>query len=228
MSFIASAIVGAGALSAGASIWGANTAADAQKSATNSAIGAQEGMFQQAQQSLNPFINFGQAQLPTLQQLLTPGPNQNSTLQQLPGYQFNFTQGEKGVTNQATMNGLSGNALTAGANYASGLANSTFFPYLSALQNSAQIGSGAASSLASGAITTGQGIGSSISGLGQAEAGAAIGTGNAIGGLGNTMSNVALLNGLTGGKLLGGGGLNGGANVNQYAQNGQTAGQASG
>lgn len=227
MSFVASAIIGAGTLGAGASIYGSMMGANAQKSATNSAINAQEGMFQQAQSAIQPYSNFGQSLMPTLQSLLTPGPNQNATLQNLPGYQFNFTQGEKGVTNQATMSGLSGNALTAGANYASGLANSTFFPYLSALQGGVSTGSSAASSLGGLATSTGSSIGSNITGLGNAQAASNIGIGNAVGSLGSTIGNTALLNSLSGNKLFGGpSGLNG--SVNQYANSGSSAQQLQG
>lgn len=57
-----------------------------------------------------------------------PGANLNATLQQTPGYQFTLDQGLRGVQNAAAAQGrgVSGNALTGAAQYATGLANQTF------------------------------------------------------------------------------------------------------
>ena len=60
--------------------------------------------------------------MPTLQALLTPGANMTSTLSQIPGFQFAQDWGQKATQNLGTTTGLGGNVLTAGANYATGLA----------------------------------------------------------------------------------------------------------
>lgn len=72
---IAAAVLGAGALSAGAGIWGANKAADAQTSAANAAIANQQGMFGKLQGVVQPFINAGQGGIPNLQDWLNPNGN---------------------------------------------------------------------------------------------------------------------------------------------------------
>lgn len=204
MSWVASAILGGSAIGAGASIFGANTAASAQKSAAANATQAQQQMFGVAQQNEQPFINAGSNAAGLLTKLLTPGADISSLLSQIPGFQFANTYGQKAITNQATMSGLSGNALTAGANYATGLANNTYGTVLGGLQGLVNSGAGAAGSLTGGAINTGASIGGNITGAGNAQAGANIGTANAVGGLGSSLSNYTLLNQLTGGKLFGG------------------------
>jgi hypothetical protein len=223
MSWVATAVLGAGALGAGASIYGANKAASAQSTAANNALGLQSSMFGQAQQNFNtvqqanqPFINAGQSFLPTLQSLLKPGANLTDVLSQMPGFQFANTYGQKAITNQATMGGLSGNALTAGANYATGLASNTYSGIVSQLLAGAGLGTTGVSNLGNAANTFtnaaanfGQSGGNLITGAGNAAAGAAIGTGNAIGGLGSSIGNLALLQSLSGNK---GGGLFGGGN----------------
>lgn len=79
---IAAAIIGAGALGAGASIWGANKAAGAQTDATNKAIANSQQMFGVSKNALDPFINAGQGGIPGLQRFLDPsqpGPLANLT-----------------------------------------------------------------------------------------------------------------------------------------------------
>lgn len=225
---IGAAIVGGGALGAGASIFGANKAADAQTNAANSAIAAQQQQFQQTKQIEQPFIDVGTQTAPKAQafsdqtnpnsplsQLLaltTPGPNQNATLAQTPGYQFSLQQGNIGVQNALAARGLAGpgGALAkGGANFAEGLAGTTWQNVVNALQNTYSSGSGAlqnllstggnaANALGGASTTTGQGISNNLIGAGNAQAGAAIGTANALGGLGNSISSAAILS-----KLLG-------------------------
>jgi hypothetical protein len=100
MSFLATAVIGAGVIGAGASIYGANTAANAQTSAANAAISAQQQQFQQTKGIEQPFIDVGTSTAPQAQafsdttnpnsplsQLLaltTPGANQNAALAQTP------------------------------------------------------------------------------------------------------------------------------------------------
>jgi hypothetical protein len=205
---VATAILGAGALGAGASIWGANTAANAQTNAANAGIAAQKGMFTQglgvAQGALQPFISGGTNALSTLQSLLTPGANQTAALSQIPGFQFAQDWGQKGVSAQATTRGLGGNALAAGGQYATGLAQQSFGGIVNSLQGLLSTGAGAAQTLGSSALgnatSTGAGIGQLTAGIGNAQAGGAIGTANAIGGLGGSAVNATLLS-----RLLNGG-----------------------
>jgi hypothetical protein len=219
---VGAAILGGGALSAGASIWGANTAAKAQTSAANNAINAQTSMFDQAKSLAQPFVDFGTSQLPSLNNLLTPGANANATLEQTPGYEFANQQGQKAITNQASAVGGSGNALRGGAQFSEGLAQNTYNSVVQNLLQAAGMGQSAAAGVGNQAVQTGSGIAGNLVGAGNAQAGAATATGNAIGGLGGSVSNIALLNQLTGGKLIGGGSTAAGAwagngNVNPSA-----------
>src|SRR6185312_15238073 len=69
----------------------------------------------------------------TLQQLLTPGANMTATLSQIPGFQFAQDWGQQAARNQGTSMGLGGNTLTAGANYATGLAQQGYGNIVNAL-----------------------------------------------------------------------------------------------
>lgn len=200
----AGAIAGAGILGAGANIFGAQTAAKAQTNAANAAIQAQLQMFGQAQNALQPYISAGQSALPTLQQLLTPGSNMSAVLSQIPGFTFGQQWGQNAITNQATSRGLSGNALAAGAQYATGAANQAYGTVLQGLLGLSGQGTQAGSALAGNATQTGANVGNQLTNTGQAQAAGAIGTTNAIAGAGNSISNLATLNALTGGSLFGG------------------------
>lgn len=215
---IAVAAIGGGILSAGASIYGANTAASAQENAANTASQTQLGMFNKLQQNAAPYIATGNAandaltaQLPSL----TAPINMNeATLQQTPGYQFNLTQGLKGVQNSAAARGLglSGAALKGAATYATGLADSTYqnqfnnaqtnrttaFNMLSGQQG---LGENAAVGVGNTGVNVGQQIGQNQIGAGNAAGAAALNTGSAIGGAANSgvqgylLSNLLTQNG---------------------------------
>lgn len=220
-------------IAGGASIYGASKAADAQTNAANAAIAQQNAMYQKNSAVLNPFIQAGQNQtgnqaallnpttnptLAALQGLTVPGANQNATLSQTPGYQFNLSQGLNSVNNALAARGLggSGGAVAKGAaNYAEGLAGNTWQSVVAALQNQFNSQTGAGQNL----INSGVQAGSSLAGVGtstaNANSGALIGAGNAnaaasnaigsaVGGVGNSLGSAALLQQLTGGGGAGG------------------------
>lgn len=253
MSFVATAIVGAGVLGAGASIYGANTAANAQTNAANAAISAQQQQFQQTKAIEQPFIDVGTQTAPQAQAFSnTSDPNsplskllaltsgngtdENAALASTPGYQFSLQQGNIGVQNALAARGLAGpgGALAkGGANFAEGLAGTTWQSVVNALQNTYSSGSGAlqnllstggnaANALGGASTTTGQGISNNLIGQGNAQAGAAVGTANAIGGLGNSISTAALIKSLTGG------GNNGGLYTTNAGNIGGTGGELGG
>lgn len=225
---VAVAIIGAGALSAGASMFGASKAADAQESAANNATQAQMEMFNTARGELQPFIDAGSGEisqlrdfinpsnssspLSTLLKLTTPGADMTSTLEQTPGFQFANTYGQKAVRNALAARGLNGpgGALAkASSQYAEGLAQNTwqsvvnnllgtFNAGVTPMQNLVNTGAGAAGTLTGAATQTGGQVGSNIIGAGNAAAGADIAGANAVGSLGNSVTNAVLLN-----KLLG-------------------------
>ena len=191
MAGIAAAILGAGAIGAIGSIGGAFL----QSNAANNAINAQQAMFAQAQANEAPFIQAGQKAIPTLQSLITPGPDQTAMLQQTPGYQFAANMAQQGVSNQGTVTGLGGNTLLAGANAATQVAlGQSWLPTVNALQALMQTGAQTAGNLGQQAVQTGQNVGQNLVGIGNAQAGA----GTAVGAnIGNSLVGASLA------KLLG-------------------------
>lgn len=201
---ITAAVAGAGALaSAGASIYGANAAASAQRSAANSANALQMHMFDTTQNNLSPYIQNGGAANNRLMMMLNGGPGGllapfNPTmdqLQQTPGYQFTLDQGMKAVNNSNSAKGwgLSGAGQKGLADYASGLAGQTyqqqFQNYWTQNQNifgmlsqQSQLGENAAAGQGQIAMGTGANIGGNIVGAGNATAASNIATGNAVAG----------------------------------------------
>lgn len=225
---VAAAVIGAGALGAGASIYGANRAAGAQTEATQAATRAQLGMFNTAKGALDPFINAGaggidalkawlddqsgSSPLNALKRLTTPGADMSTALSETPGFKFTEDRGLRAVNNALAARGLggSGGAVAKGAGeYTTGLASNTWQSVVNALQNMftsgagakqnfVNTGAGAAGTLTGAATGVGGQIGSNLIGAGNAQAGAATATGNAIGNFGNSVSTAALLQ-----KLLG-------------------------
>jgi hypothetical protein len=181
------------------------------------AISALESMFNTAQGALNPFISAGQGVLPALSKLLTPGPSQTSTLQNLPGFQFQSQYGTMAATNALAARGLGGSSGplgTAISNYNQGLAGTSFGNLTGMLQNYANMGSGAAGSLAQAAGQAGGNLASTFTSLGNSLAQTTMGGFNAIGsgisGGANSIANYLALGPLIQ-KLMGGGGGGGGA-----------------
>jgi hypothetical protein len=228
---IAAAVLGAGALTAGASAFGASSAADAQRDAAGNASALQYKMFKKAYNLISPYAEAGSDMLPTLQgyinpnsstsplaallKLTMPGADMSATLEQTPGYEFTQRMGQKAVTNALAARGLAGPGgplARASADYASGLASNTWQSVVdklmnvygsgaTALQNLVNTGSGAASSLGNAATNTGSQIGQNMIGAGNASAAGIMGTANAVGGFGSSVMNASILD-----KLLGGGG----------------------
>jgi hypothetical protein len=189
--------------SAAIGAFGASSAAKDQEQAQQAVLKAITG-------TISPIISQGQGIVssaqPTLTNLLTPG-NMTSTLSQLPGFQFAQDWGQKAVQNLGTTTGLGGNVLTAGANYATGLAQQGYSGLVQNLQNFLNSGlqteTNAASTLAAGQQ-------SALTGIGNAQASGALGVANAAsGGIGG-LGSAALLYGL--GNKLGVGGT-GGASI---------------
>jgi len=103
-----------------------------QSNAATNAANMQQQQAEKTRNDLLPFMQAGQgatnqltAALPTLTAPITMN---QQTLEQTPGYQFNLQQGLKSVQSSAAARGLgtSGAALKGAANYATGLADSTY------------------------------------------------------------------------------------------------------
>jgi hypothetical protein len=114
---ITGAILGAGALSAGASAYGASQAAGASKSG----LAQQQAQLDKVWSSVNPWLTAGQG---ALQKLQSPA----ASFEASPDY--NFVKGEalNGVVQNKAVNGLlrSGSALTAVQNRAANLGSTEF------------------------------------------------------------------------------------------------------
>jgi hypothetical protein len=205
---IAGAILGAGVLGAGSSIFGGLM----QSNAANKAISAQQQMFAQIQANEQPFIKAGQQAIPTLQGLITPGANQTALLQQTPGYMFANDMAQKGVLNQATTTGLGGNSLLAASNAAQQMALfNAWQPTVNSLQSLVNTGAQTAGNLGNQGTQTAQNIGNNLVGIGNAQAGAATSVGA---NLGNSLTSAALFS-----KLLNNSNMYGSGSQNSSSSN---------
>ena len=167
---VAAAIIGSSVVGAGASIWGANKAADAQGKAADKSIAAQKEMYESNKNLLSPFINAGQGGIGQLQdwlsttggtsggnplsallKLVTPGADQSATLSQTPGFQFAEKQGTRAALNALAARGLGGSpgaiAKNVG-NYVTGLAGNTWDSVVKNLLSTFQTGGNALQNLA--------------------------------------------------------------------------------
>lgn len=233
------AIIGSSLVGAGASIFGASKAADAQTQAAQAAIANQQKMYGLNQGQLQPFINAGAGQignqqalldpnnaggpLAALMKLTNPGADMSAELAQTPGYQFSLGQGLRASNNQLAARGLggSGGAVAKGAtNFAEGLAGNTWQSVVAALQNQFQSqagagqnlinsGQGAASALAGVGTNTANQISGSLTGQGNAQAAAANAIGAGVGNVAGQVPSALLLQQLLA-KSGGGGGSSGG------------------
>lgn len=251
---VATAIIGSGLVGAGASIFGANRAADAQTNAANAAIANQQRMYGLNQAQLQPFINAGAGQIGNQQALLNPnnasgplaalmkltmpGADMSAELAQTPGYQFSLGQGLRASNNQLAARGLggSGGAVAKGAtNFAEGLAGNTWQSVVQALQNQftsqagagqnlINSGQGAAGALAGVGTNTANQISGSLTGAGNAQAASYNAIGSAGGTVGQSLTTAALLDKLTGGNGLFGSGGSGGVYQGNSSVNGAPLG----
>lgn len=221
MSFIAAAIAGSAVAGVGSAYIGAQAsknAANAQVQFGQQSLAQQNALFQQGWGGIQPFVNQGKEAGNTLLSLLTPGANQTATLNQIPGFQFAQDWGQKAVQNSGTTMGLGGNTLAAGAKFATGQAQQSFGGLAQLLLGLTNTGAGAAGSAFGNATQTGANMGSTLTGMGNAQASGILGSANALSGglqgLGNTG-----VNGLIFGKLMGNN-SGGGNNTNPGAYGG--------
>lgn len=185
--WVAAAVLGAGALGAGATIFGASKAADAQVSAADKAAAIQQQQYSTTRSDLAPYRDAGSNATDQLNkrltELTTPIAMDQATLEKTPGYQFNLTQGMRGVTNSAAARGLatSGAALKGAATFATGLADSTYQNQF----NNANTNQTNAYTRLKGLIDTGENAGAQTGVLGEK---AAYNTGTAVTGAGNAVA----------------------------------------
>lgn len=129
--FVATAIIGAGALAAGATIYASSKASAAQQNAANTAANTAQGFYNTTRGDLADYQAAGQDATKKLQDAnyyTDPIVMDQATLEQTPGYEFTKTQGLKATQNAAAARGLgvSGAALKGAATFATGLADNTY------------------------------------------------------------------------------------------------------
>lgn len=143
--------------------------------------------------------------------LLKPITMDQATLEKTPGYQFNLSQGLKSVQNSAAARGLgnSGAALKGAAQYATGLADSTYqnqfnnavtnqTNQFNRLTNVAQSGQNAAAGLGGIGQQTASNIGGNLVGASNAQGASYMAGANAITNAANSASNGYAANRLNG------------------------------
>jgi len=214
---VTAVMAGASILGAGANIFGAQSAADAQKAAAAQAnatvlqqqqqgLAAQKGYFDTATAPIAGIAGQGAQAYSNLNAaipgLTAPITMDQATLEKTPGYDWNLSQGERGVSLGAAAAGLSGAQAKAAATYATGLADSTYQNQFNNantnknnafnfLLNTANVGTQAAGQYGAegtvagnAALGNSQQVGSTISGntigAGNAQAAADIATGKNI------------------------------------------------
>jgi len=238
---VGAAIAGAGALGAVGSVAGgviqsgaAKSAANTQAQAADLATALQVDEFQQGEANLAPFVQGGQGALAQLRSLTGTNNGGNPltapltapsqpTMAQLaatPGYQFTLQQGEQATQNSFAAQGLgnSGAALKGAANYAEGLASTTyqqqFQNYLtqnqqiySMLGGQSSLGENAAATSGNQGIQGSANAGSTLQSGAAASAAGTVGSANAvsnaIGGVTGAGTNTALALALNQGGLFG-------------------------
>ncbi len=215
------ALIGGGLSLAGA-IGSSVISSNAAKSAASSQADSQQKVLQMLQSTIGPILAQGKdiagTALGPLKSLLTPGANMTDTLSKMPGFQFAQDWGQKAVANLGTTTGLSGNTLTAGANFATGLAQQGYGTIVNQLQSFLNSGlstqTNAAGALSGGSQTA-------LTGIGNAQAAGTLGSANAIsGGITggtNAVSNALLTNALFSKLNIGGGGGSSGIYSTQTA-----------
>lgn len=222
---VSGVLAGASVLGAGANIFGAQSAAEAQRDAAAAAsraaleqqekgLAAQKGYFDRGVNALQPIADQGGqvykdlvAQLP---ELTAPIIMDQAALEKTPGYQFTRAQGLRGVDLSSISRGMSGAQAKAAAQFATGLADQTYRTQFdianinktnmfNRLLDTAKVGTGAATSIATNATAAGnaalgntQAVGSQLGGnairAGDATAAADLSTGQNIS---NAFTNTA-------------------------------------
>lgn len=215
MAWVATAVIGAGVLGAGATIFGANKAANAQTAAAGKASDTALGMYNTTRGDLSPYRDIGQVasgQLTSkLSDLTTPISVNPDDFKNSDMYKFAQTQGERAVTNSSAARGLgtSGAALKGAAAFESGLnlqnwqqnfnnQNTNQTNAYTRLKGLVDTGENASAQTGTAGTAAAGTAASAAVGAGNAQAGAANATGGAISGLANNVGGYALAKGLYG------------------------------
>ena len=197
------AMIGSSLLGGGASLFGSQKAASAQKESMERLISALQGMYSQTRSDLAPYRQLGESSIPMIEALagLSGDPAATQTaLENLPGYQFARTQGLKSVQNSAAARGLgsSGAALKGAANFATGLADQTFGNQFNRIMGLTNLGQTAAAQGGQIGTSYANQLSGAYTGMGNAGAAGWNSLANAISGTGQNISNAYLIQDLLG------------------------------
>lgn len=120
--------IAAAAGTAAAGIYGANKAADAQKSAAKKAAKAQQNALAAQTKLAKPYVEAGQTALAEYQKLAPYQPFGMAQFQADPGYQFRMSEGMKALERSAAARGLlqSGGTLKGTMQYGQNLASAEY------------------------------------------------------------------------------------------------------
>lgn len=217
----AAAVIAGGALLGGvASAIGASSAASKQQKAAQQATNAQMAMYNTTRNDLSPYQSFGKDGMNQLTSMAgylnTPFQMTQQQLEKTPGYQFNLSQGLKAVNNEMGARGLlnSGAVMKGAANYATGLADSTYMDQFNMdqsqktniynrLMGQTQLGENAAAQTGAYGTQTANQVGQNMIGAGNAAAAGTMGVANGIGGIGNNLSQYAMMSNMLGKGIFG-------------------------
>lgn len=214
----AAAIIGSSLIGGAASIFGADKAAKAQKRAAADAANLAMNQSIMSRADLQPYRFVGGDASRALRQNMSyfqqPITMDQAALEKTPGYQFTLAQGLKGVANSAAARGLgtSGAALKGAANYATGLADSTYLDQFNVentnrnnaynrLMGMANLGENAAAGTGALGMQGAQMAGNALIGAGNADAARYNAIGQSVAGMASSIPSALMMN-----KLLGGSG----------------------
>jgi hypothetical protein len=187
----------AAAGSVGGGIIGGNaqkSAADAEVAAEQQALQFQEGVYDTATTNLDPYISSGKNALYSIDSLYglpgapgtaNTGTGAEQTFQNFtntPAYSFGLNQGELGANRSLAAQGLTGSGAAAKAldQYAQGYASQQFGGYVNQLQQLAGMGQSAATSLGGIGNQTGAQVGATEGAIGTSRAAGIIGPANSL------------------------------------------------
>lgn len=217
MAWVATAIVGSAVIGAGAQMFGASKAADAQTKAADKAAALQREQYAQTREDLSPYRDIGKdasGRLTSrLSELTTPISVNPQDFVGSDYYKFLETQGQRGVTASAAARGLgqSGAALKGAAAFSKGLASQEWqnnfnmqninqTNAFTRLKSLVDTGAGAATGTGVLGEKAAYNQGTALIGAGNAQAAAANATGSSIANLSNNLSGYAMYKGLYGNK----------------------------
>lgn len=206
MSWMAVAIGGSALVGAGAGIFSANKASQAQSQAAGNALAYQQQTDARNQASLSPFIGAGGQAT----NLLNKSYADPWSFKDTPDYQFGMNEGANALQNSAAAKGglLGGNFARGITAFGQDYATNYLGRYRQGLQSTASMGAGAAAAGAGAGNQAANMIGQSFGGVGAANASGWVGGSNALtGSIGSGVQNYLFMNAMNKSSF---GGNNGG------------------